>query len=207
MRFSTGTVYAFRSPSRITGLGARNAPRRSERRRWGVRRGEAHQSSPLCGSTREFCPHLLAEPPHGLGAPQARPPKRSGAMGPRERRRGGSAGAKPPGSSPLCGSKPEFCPHLLAERHNGLGAPQARPPKRSGAMGPRERRRGGAAGAKPLGSSPLCGSTREFCPHLLAEPPHGLGAPQARPPKRSGAMGPRERRRGGSAGAKPPGSS
>jgi ABC-type sugar transport system ATPase subunit/ribose/xylose/arabinose/galactoside ABC-type transport system permease subunit len=32
------------------------------------------------------------------------------------------------------------------------------------------------------------------------------GAPQARPPERSGAWGPRERRRGGSAGAKPPGS-
>src|SRR6266699_7025751 len=33
-----------------------------------------------------------------------------------------------------------------------------------------------------------------------------VGAPQARPPERSGATGPRERRRGGSAGAKPPGS-
>src|SRR5262245_59137970 len=33
-----------------------------------------------------------------------------------------------------------------------------------------------------------------------------VGAPQARPPERSGALGPRERRRGGSAGAKPPGS-
>jgi hypothetical protein len=42
---------------------------------------------------------------------------------------------------------------VVREPHDGLGAPRARPPERSGAMGPRERRRGGAAGAKPPGSS------------------------------------------------------
>src|SRR5205814_5994431 len=42
-------------------------------------------------------------------------------------------------TSPLCGSKPEPCNRFLTEPHNGLGAPQARPPA-------------GAAGAKPPGS-------------------------------------------------------
>jgi glutaminyl-peptide cyclotransferase len=55
--------------------------------------------------------------------------------------------------SPLCASKRELCTRFLNEAHNGLGAPQARPPERSGATGPRERRRGGSAGAKPPGSS------------------------------------------------------
>src|SRR5438046_2961858 len=41
---------------------------------------------------------------------------------------------------------------FLQRAHNGLGAPQARPPERSGATGPRERRRGGSAGAEPPGS-------------------------------------------------------
>jgi len=54
--------------------------------------------------------------------------------------------------SPLGGSKRELCTRFVTEPHNGLGAPQARPPARSGAPGPRERRRGGAAGAKPPGS-------------------------------------------------------
>src|SRR5437867_3850049 len=39
---------------------------------------------------------------------------------------------------------------IRSERHGvSVGAPQARPPERSGATGPRERRRGGSAGAKP----------------------------------------------------------
>jgi hypothetical protein len=56
-----------------------------------------------------------------------------------------------PTRSPLCGSKREFCTRF-SDPHNGQGAPQARPPERSGATGPRERRRGGSAGAKPPGS-------------------------------------------------------
>jgi hypothetical protein len=54
--------------------------------------------------------------------------------------------------SRLCGPKREFCTRFDV-RISGLGAPQARPPERSGATGPRERRRGGSAGAKPPGSS------------------------------------------------------
>src|SRR5437867_1587604 len=65
------------------------------------------------------------------------------------RRRGGSAGAKPPGSSPSCGAKQELCARFLNEAHNGLGAPRARPPERSGATGPPRAEAWGAAGAKP----------------------------------------------------------
>src|SRR5881628_2783627 len=54
-------------------------------------------------------------------------------MGPRERRRGGSAGAKPPGSGPLYGALREFCSRC--ERRIAVGAPQARPPERSGDHG------------------------------------------------------------------------
>src|SRR5436309_15530566 len=49
------------------------------------------------------------------------------------------------------GALGEFCSRC--ERRIAVGAPQARPPERSGATGPRERRRGGSAGAKPPGSS------------------------------------------------------
>ena len=38
-------------------------------------------------------------------------------------------------SSRLCGSKRETLHLLLTEPHNGRGAPQARPPERSGATG------------------------------------------------------------------------
>ena len=82
----------------------------------------------------------------------------------------------PPVFSPLCASKRERGTRF-SEPHNGLGAPQARPPERSGATGPRDDpgaptartvrrgvgRRGGSAGAKPPGSRPLYGALREFC--------------------------------------------
>src|SRR6059036_750680 len=74
----------------------------------------------------------------------------------------------------------EFCTLCLTEPHNGLGAPQAGP-ERSGATGPPTRvfQRVGVKAGPP---------TRVF--------------------QRVGVKaGPRERRRGGSAGAKPPGSS
>ena len=63
-----------------------------------------------------------------------------------------------PSLGPLCGSKRELGTRFLNEPHNGLGAPQARPPERSGATGPRERRRGGSAGAKPPGSDLTVGA-------------------------------------------------
>ena len=59
----------------------------------------------------------------------------------------------------------------------------------------------------PAGAAAASGTQRGDL--LQIEPRNSipdLGAPQARPPERSGAVGPRERRRGGSAGAKPPGS-
>jgi len=55
---------------------------------------------------------------------------------------------------------PDLCPRSTARfettctdsRCQTLSAPRARPPERSGALGPRERRRGGSRGAKPPGS-------------------------------------------------------
>src|SRR5436309_987092 len=63
-------------------------------------------------------------------------------------------------NSPLCGSKRELRTRFFNEAHHGVGAPQARPPERSGATGPRERRRGGSAGAKPWAKPPGSSLTR-----------------------------------------------
>src|SRR5919106_921164 len=56
---------------------------------------------------------------------------------------------------------------VAGKPHHGLGAPRARPPERSGAWGPRERRRRGVRGAKPLGSGQTPRSHR-MLPRFLA---------------------------------------
>ncbi len=88
-------------------------------------------------------------------------------------------------TSPLCGSKREPCNRFPTEPHNGLGAPQARPPERSGATGPRERRRGGSAGAKPPGS----GQTPGILMILMALVSYAFAYSLARPlQQRNGAL-------------------
>src|SRR5881394_3785288 len=85
------------------------------------------------------------------GQARHRRARRSGAgiVGPRERRRGGSAGAKPPGSSPLWARSENFV-LVVGEPHNGPGAPQARPPERSGDRGaPRAKAWGVRGGEAP----------------------------------------------------------
>src|SRR5207249_2869019 len=121
----------------------------------------------------------------------------------------------PGGFSPLCGSKRELCARFLNKAHNGLGAPGARPPERSGATGA-PRAEGARPGPPPEKrvAPPCRGALARYGARnenfvLLSPTRRKTGqAPQGRA-RRSGAgqRGPRERRRGGSAGAKPPGSS
>src|SRR5206468_7319261 len=114
--------------------------------------------------TRGFCALGGKERSGALGPPRA---TSRGAGPPTRLTRWGLGVGQCPTLGPLCGSKRELCTRFLNEAHNGRGAPRARPPERSGATGPptrvfqrvgvkagpRERRRGGSAGAKPPGSS------------------------------------------------------
>src|SRR5881394_4568380 len=67
------------------------------------------------------------------GQARHRRARRSGAgiVGPRERRRGGPRGRSPPDLARYAARSENFV-LVAGEPHNGLGAPQARPPERSG---------------------------------------------------------------------------
>jgi hypothetical protein len=138
--------------------------------------------------------NIIQRTKHGY-APQARPPERSGASGPRERRRWGVRRDEKRYEKGGTAFATRASVNIIQRTKRGY-APQARPVKRSGASGPRERRRWGVRRDEKRDEK----GGRRSPPGHQSTSFKGRNdgyAPQARPPERSGASGPRERRRRG----------